>query len=135
MPPARIWREQKRRYLNEIAVCRNCGHRHYPPRRVCEDCGSKDMEPATMAETGKVLTFTVTRAAPPDLAKDAPYAVAILQMDDGTRTMAQLADVNHDDVAIGMRVKLEFRKIRQDGKSGVISYGHKAVPLQPYDQA
>ena len=81
-----------------------------------------------MADAGKVLTFTVTRKAPPDLAAQSPYVVAILEMDDGTRTMAQVADIDPKDVAVGMRVRMEFRKIRQHGKSGVIAYGHKAVP-------
>jgi len=128
MWPARVWREIGRRYRNEASRCRECGSRHYPPRAVCDSCGSRDMEPVSMALTGKVLSFTVIRVAPPDLAEQAPYVVAVLEMDDGTRTMAQVADVAPDAVAIGMRVRLEFRRIRQDGESGVIAYGHKAVP-------
>ncbi len=27
-----------------------------------------------------------------------------------------------------LRVRLEFRKIRQYGRAGIIAYGHKAVP-------
>ena len=129
MTSARVWRERKRRYLNEISVCAGCGRRHYPPRRVCEACGGRAMTPDRMADTGTVLSFTITHVAPEGLTAVVPYAVAILAMDDGTRTMAQVADVaSVADVTIGMRVRLEFRKVREDGKSGVISYGHKAVP-------
>jgi len=87
------------------------------------------METVQMATTGKVLTFTVIRSAPPDLADQVPYVVAVLEMDDGTRTMAQVVDVDPGAVRTGMLVRLEFRRIRQDRASGVIAYGHKAVPV------
>jgi len=29
---------------------------------------------------------------------------------------------------MGMKVRLEFRKIRSEGRTGVIVYAHKAVP-------
>ena len=128
MATARIWREQSRRYRNEISICRECGHRHYPPRDICEECGRAAMEPGVMADTGQGLTFTVIRVPPPDLAAEIPYVVAILEMDDGARTMAQLADVAVEEVEIGMRVRLAFRRIRRGGHTGVIAYGHKAVP-------
>ena len=82
-----------------------------------------------MAETGKVLTHTVIRTPPPGFANMIPYVVAVLEMDDGTRMMAQVVDVAPEEVSIGMRVALEFRKVRQDGRSGVIGYAHKAVPV------
>ena len=81
-----------------------------------------------MAETGQVLTYTVIHTAPPGFANLVPYVVAVLEMDDGTRLMAQVADVAPEDVGIGTRITLEFRKVRQDGRSGAIAYAHKAVP-------
>ncbi len=86
------------------------------------------MEITAMSETGVVLTYTVIRVAPPAFAAHVPYVVAVLQMDDGTRLMMQVADVEPEDMRTGMRVRLEFRKIRQYGSTGVIAYGHKAVP-------
>ncbi len=42
--------------------------------------------------------------------------------------MAQIVDVLHDEIKTGMPVRLEFRKIYQEGEAGIICYGHKAVP-------
>lgn len=128
MQTARIWRERKRRYRNEVGRCATCGAMHYPPRRVCDACGGKDVELRTMAEGGKVLTHTVIRSAPPGFANQVPYVVAVLEMDDGTRLMAQVADVAPEDMATALRIRLEFRKVREEGRSGIICYGHKAVP-------
>ena len=41
---------------------------------------------------------------------------------------AQVVDCDVEKVAIGDRVRLEFRRIQQDGESGVICYGYKFVP-------
>ena len=82
-----------------------------------------------MTDTGKVVTYTVIRVAPPGFGGHVPYVVAVLEMDDSTRIMAQVVDVVPADMRTGMEVRLQFRKIRQQGRSGVISYAHKAVPV------
>lgn len=128
MITARVWRERRQRYLNEAARCTKCGRIHYPPRQVCDGCRGNSFETVRLAETGKVLSWTVIRSAPPAFAQDIPYTVAVLEMDDGARLMAQVADVSADEMRTGMPVRLEFRKIRQYGRAGIIAYGHKAVP-------
>lgn len=87
------------------------------------------MQSAVMATTGKVLTWSVIHVAPPAFAQEIPFIVGILEMDDGTRMMAQLADIEPEDVKIDMPVRLEFRKVRQDGRTGIIAYAHKATPV------
>ena len=129
MTSARIWRERGARYRNEASKCASCGRMHYPARKVCDACGSREIEAVRMAETGRVLTYTVIRVAPPGFTAHVPYVVAVLEMDDGARCMAQMADIAPEDVKTGMRVRLEFRRIRQHGRSGLIAYGHKAVTL------
>ena len=130
MITARIWRERRQRYSNEAARCKGCGRMHFPPRLVCDGCGGREFEMKRMADTGKVLSWTVIRVAAPAFAQEVPYPVAVVEMDDGTRIMTQVADVEPGQVRTGMRVRLEFRKIRQQGRSGVIAYGHKAVPAE-----
>lgn len=129
MITARVWREKKQRYLNEAGKCRACGRMHYPPRTICENCHGREFDAVRMAETGAVLTWSVIRVAPPAFAQEVPYVVAILEMDDSTRLMAQMADVTPDAMAVGMKIRLEFRKVRQHGRTGIIAYGHKAVPV------
>lgn len=128
MITARVWREKKQRYLNQSARCKGCGRIHFPPRKVCDGCRGREFELRPMAETGRVLTYTVIRVAPPAFAQEVPYVVAVLEMDDGARMLTQVADVAPEDMKTGMRIRLEFRKIRQHGRTGVIAYGHKAVP-------
>jgi uncharacterized OB-fold protein len=58
----------------------------------------------------------------------APYAVGIAELDDGVRLTAQVVDCDFADLKVGLRVRLEFRKLSEDGEAGVIYYGYKFVP-------
>jgi hypothetical protein len=57
-------------------------------------------------------------------------------MDEGVKLTAQIVDVDPKAVEIGMRVKDVFRKVREDGKAGVIHYAYKFAPaLSPHGGA
>ena len=128
MPTARAWREYPQRYRYEAAVCTKCSKWHFPPRLVCDKCGTEAFETKTMRRTGKVLTYTIIRVPPAPFKDQAPYAVAVIEMDDGPRLTAQVVDCKEEDLAIGQKIKLEFRKLYSDGEAGPINYGYKAVP-------
>ena len=83
-----------------------------------------------MKRTGKVVTHTVIRTPSDEFSGEAPFAVGIVEMDDGARLTTQIADVSFDEIKIGMPVKLEFRRYFSEGEAGVIQYGHKAVPVR-----
>lgn len=130
MPSARAWREYPQRYRYRAAVCRSCGKWHFPPRLVCDHCHSQELEPRTMRPTGKILTHTIIRVPPRQLKDQAPYALAVIEMDDGPRLTAQVVDLREEgQLVAGQRIKLEFRKIFDEGPAELIQYGYKAVPV------
>jgi len=67
-------------------------------------------------------------ASPSGFADQAPYAVGIVKLDDGVEVTAQIVDCELDKLAIGQRVRIEFRKLQEDGESGIFCYGYKFVP-------
>lgn len=88
------------------------------------------MEIIKLPETGKILTYTIVRNAPIGFTEFAPYAVGVIELEDGTRMMAQIVDSNFEDIDIGKRVKLVFRKLFSEGEAGVIIYGHKCKLIE-----
>ncbi|MCC6168479.1 MAG: Zn-ribbon domain-containing OB-fold protein [Caldilineaceae bacterium] len=78
---------------------------------------------------GEVYTFSTMYNVPKGFEDQAPYTVAIIQLDEGPRVTAQLTDVNHDQVRIGMRVEMVTRKLKEDGAEGQIIYGYKFRPV------
>ena len=51
--------------------------------------------------------------------------MAIVELEEGAKLTTQIVDCNPEDVEIGDEVEMVFRKIREEGDDGVISYGYK----------
>lgn len=121
----RYAREIPQRYRYE-AVKTPSGKIFFPPRMYYP--GGETAEKHILAKTGKVLTWTIQQNGPAEYSDLSPYAIAIVELDDGARITAMIADVELSTVKTGMRVRIEFRKIRQEGHEGLLCYGYKVVP-------
>jgi uncharacterized OB-fold protein len=130
MPSPRYWREIPTRYRLEGGRCPTCGKVTYPKRRVCPACRHDGMEVITLSRTGRVVTSTTIHVAPTEFQMEAPYPMAVVETPEGARLMVQVADARSDDVKPGLEVALEFRCIQREGHSGILCYGHKAVPVR-----
>ena len=128
MKPARIWRALPQRYRLEAAKCAACGKILYPPRAVCPECRGRVFQDHRLRDTGKIVTYTIQHVAASQFAGQTPFAIGIIETDDGARLMAQIVDFPLETLRTGLRVRLVFRKIQEDGESGVIAYAHKAAP-------
>lgn len=127
MSVARYWREIPRRYRFEAGKCTKCGFIAFPQRLICPECGNREFENYKLTDTGKIVSFTTIEVGPTEFSDQVPYNVGIIELDDGVRITAQIADTDSANITIGSKVRLEFRKIQEDGKAGVIKYGYKAV--------
>ncbi len=123
----RYWREVPQRYRLEAAKTTS-GKIFFPPRIAYP--GGETAEPHTLADTGKVLTYTIINTGPEEYADSTPYAIGIIELADGARITAQIADVIPDEVKTGMEVKVEFRLLRKEGDEGLLCYGYKVVPVR-----
>jgi 3-hydroxy-3-methylglutaryl CoA synthase len=82
-------------------------------------------DPAPMADVlGTVVTFTVDRLA---YSPSPPIVFAVVDFDGGGRLPIELTDVGPDEVSIGTRVEMTFRRLSV--ADGVINYFWKARPL------
>lgn len=125
---ARTVREYPARYRLEAARCNACGAVSFPPRLVCPSCRGRAFTATVLPDHGTIATFTVIQVAGSAFKHDVPYVLAVVELAGGVRLTSQVVDVDPAKVAIGMPVRLEFRRIQEDGEAGVIAYGHKAVP-------
>jgi hypothetical protein len=87
-------------------------------------------ESIRLSRRATVVTSTVIHVAPTDFQMEAPYALAIVETPEGARMMVQIADCDPAEVVPGLEVALEFRRIRKEGQSGILCYGHKGVPAR-----
>ena len=125
---SRYWREIPQRYRLEAAKCKKCGFISYPPRLICPECKGKEFETEVLPTDGKVVTYTIISVGPTGFTDETPYALGIVELPNGVRLMSQIVDVDLDKLSVGMPVHLEFRRLQEAGKSGILQYGHKCVP-------
>lgn len=128
MPSPRYWREVPARFRLETTRCTSCGKVTYPAHRICPKCRSTELESIALSRKGTVVTSTVIHVAPHDFEFETPYPVAIVETPEGARLMVQMTDCDPAEVRPGMEVALEFRRIRREGRAGILCYGFKAVP-------
>jgi uncharacterized protein len=95
-----------------VSACRGCGHRFLPPSRLCPACWSEEVAFEPTAGRGRVYSFVIVhRPQHPAFFADAPYNVAIVELDEGPRLHTRLVDVAPDAIRVGMEVAVRFQKI------------------------
>lgn len=129
MSVPRYWREIPRRTRLEAVRCAACGAVSYPPRARCGKCGSGEFKFYKLPENGELVTFTIVRSPPKGFEKASPYVIGIVKLEDGTMITSQITDVETEEVKVGMKVEAVFRKVVEDGDSGIIQYAVKFRPV------
>jgi hydroxymethylglutaryl-CoA synthase len=103
------------------------GALHLPPARVSREGGAVDeMERAPMSDVpGTVATFTIDRIA---YSPSPPIVFAVVDFDGGGRLPIELTDVEADELTIGDRVEMTFRRLFS--ADGIHNYFWKARPVR-----
>ncbi|MFJ9025605.1 Zn-ribbon domain-containing OB-fold protein [Streptomyces sp. NPDC102259] len=91
-----------------VPHCPTCGLRFFVPEPACPGCMARDWRYVPSAGRGTVYSVTVVHRAPgPGF--DTPFALAVIDLDDGAALLSHVDACDPDDVAIGMRVRVTFR--------------------------
>jgi uncharacterized OB-fold protein len=100
---------------------------HLPPARVSRVGDAiDDMERAPMSDVpGTIAAFTVDRIA---YSPSPPIVFAIVDFDGGGRLPVELTDVNADELQVGDRVEMTFRRLFT--ADGIHNYFWKARPIR-----
>lgn len=96
-----------------IQRCASCGTLRHPPRPACAVCRSFEWDTEEASGRGTVFSYTVNHY-PQVPAFDYPLLVALVELEEGTRLVANLSGVEPESVAIGMPVVAEFVEFDDD---------------------
>ncbi|MES1979621.1 MAG: Zn-ribbon domain-containing OB-fold protein [Pseudomonadota bacterium] len=87
--------------------CLDCGHIQFYQQAICRQCGRESLEHRPASGLGKVHSFSVVHRAPgPAFKQDVPYAVLLVELDEGPRMISSLVKASVDSVNFDMRVQL-----------------------------
>lgn len=93
-----------------VQQCGDCGAHQFYPRVVCKHCGSDHSQWVVASGRGQVASFSVVRrAVSADF--EAPYVIALIDLEEGVRMMSHVIDIDPDQVVSGMAVTVVFRPV------------------------
>ncbi|MCI2418831.1 Zn-ribbon domain-containing OB-fold protein [Saccharopolyspora sp. K220] len=92
--------------------CADCGSAIFYPRSVCPNCFGDRIDWVTASGRGTVYSCTVAHRAFGEFAEQAPFTVALVDLDEGPRMMTRI--VASEQVGIGDRVELVITRLAAD---------------------
>ena len=110
------WEYCKRHELR-MQRCAECRQVRFPPRPMCPACQSMRDEWVPMRGTGTVYSWIVVHPPVlPAFADDAPYAVALVQLDDDPtlRLVGTIVGMPLDELAAGIAVEVVFDDVTEE---------------------
>lgn len=112
---APFWEATRDRQLL-VQWCVACDTAVFYPRAACPRCLGGDLEWRRSAGVGRVYAVTVEhRPQNPMMASRAPYAVALVDVDEGWRMLTNVVGCDPSAVTVGMPVEVTWEPL-SDGR-------------------
>jgi len=107
--------------------CEKCKRYAFPAREICIFCYSRDVQKKFLNTRGKLHSYTICRV--PVSTFDSPYAIGYIDLPEGLRIFAQLAEWSETELKIGMEMELVIEKLKVD-KDGHEIFSYKFKPVR-----
>jgi uncharacterized OB-fold protein len=93
-----------------IQKCGACGALRHPPGPSCPECHAFARTHVVASGRGTVFSYVVHRH-PPVPGRELPILLALVDLEEGTRMLAELVDCEPEQVEIGLPVVAGFQEI------------------------
>jgi uncharacterized OB-fold protein/acyl dehydratase len=108
-----FWFEGAREGRLLIQRCASCGELRHPPMPACPHCRSFDWD--TLEATGRGTLYSVVTIHHPEVpAFDYPLVVGLVELEEGTRLVADIVGVAPGEMHIGMPLQAEMVAVDDD---------------------
>jgi uncharacterized OB-fold protein len=105
------WEAAKRHELL-LQYCASCDHYQFYPRSICVRCGSGEMTWRQASGNGVIYSYTINYRPPGAWAADrVPYIVALVDLAEGPRMLANVIHSAEEPIQIGSDVNVEFEDV------------------------
>ena len=93
--------------LGELRLqrCDDCQQVYFPPRPFCPSCASREV--SVFNASGKASLYSYVINHRPHPAFDGPYSIAVVQLEEGPRMMANVINVEQTPEALTLDMPLE----------------------------
>jgi uncharacterized OB-fold protein/acyl dehydratase len=102
-----FWFEGARAHTLLIQHCLSCGTLRHPPLPACGTCGSLEWDTVEASGRGTLYSYVVVHY-PQVPSFEYPLPIGLIELEEGTRVVANLEGVALEDIAIGMPLQATF---------------------------
>jgi uncharacterized OB-fold protein len=102
-----FWFEGAQAHTLLIQHCTSCGTLRHPPLPACGNCRSLDWDTVTSRGRGTLYSFVVVHY-PKVPSFDYPLPIALVELEEGTRVVANIEGVEPGALEIGMALEARF---------------------------
>ena len=90
------------------------GKAYFPPRPFCPNCGSRNVGSFKASGRGKLHSYVIVQRPAPGW--DGPYAIAVVELDEGPRLMTNIVNVNQvpEELPLDLVVELAPESITDE---------------------
>ena len=92
--------------------CDACGKYWFPPSLLCPHCNATNWTWTSTSGRGRIFSYVVYhRVYHPGFADEVPYAVAVIELDEGPRMVSNVIGIAPDKLACDLRVEVVYQPI------------------------
>jgi hypothetical protein len=92
--------------------CDACRKYWFPPSLLCPHCNATNWTWTSTSGRGRIFSYVVYhRIYHPGFADEVPYAVAVIELDEGPRMVSNVIGIAPDKLACDLRVQVVYQPI------------------------
>ncbi len=110
---AQFWDGAKAGELR-LQRCETCREAYFPPRPFCPECGSREVKVERASGKATLHTYVINHLPSPG--REGPFAVAVVELEEGPRMMSNILDCPQTPEALVLDMPLEvtFEKLTDE---------------------
>lgn len=96
-----------------IQRCNDCNRPYFYPRFFCPRCHGDNVEWFKASGRGKLHTYMINHRPPPSFEAEAPYALAVVELEEGVRMMSNIHGIENtpENLVLDMPLQVTFEEI------------------------
>ena len=96
--------------------CQACQHIFFYPRMHCPQCLSDEVPGFRASGKGTLWTYMINHRAVPGFEDDAPYAIAVVQLEEGPRMMSNIVGIENtpENLVLDMPLEVVFEDATEE---------------------
>ncbi|GGG41887.1 DNA-binding protein [Caldovatus sediminis] len=104
-PETRHFWEGTRAGEIRLQRCADCARPYFPPRPFCPACGSRKVEVFAASGRARLFSYVIHHRPVPGFTP--PYAIAVVELEEGPRMMTNIVDCPQTPEALVLDMPLE----------------------------